>query len=56
MGCIRPAHPWKAAMEKGAIDSGINTIAYPLQGTMDYAKEIGLDVKFVETCCSLTER
>ena len=53
MGCIRPAHPWKAAMEKGAIDSGINTIAYPLQGTIDYAKEIGLDTKFVEMCCSL---
>jgi len=53
MGCIRPAHPWKGAMEKGAIDSGINTIAYPLQGTIDYAKEIGLSTKFVEMCCSL---
>jgi uncharacterized radical SAM superfamily protein len=53
MGCIRPAHPRKAAMERGAIDSGINTIAYPLQGTIDYAKEIGLDTKFIEMCCSL---
>jgi lipoyl synthase len=53
MGCIRPAHPWKGAMEKGAINSGINTIAYPLQGTIDYAKELGLDTKFVEMCCSL---
>ena len=42
MGCIRPAHPWKAEMEKGFIDSGVNTIAYPLQGTIEYAKEIGL--------------
>jgi hypothetical protein len=55
MGCIRPAHPWKAKMEKGFIDSGINTIAYPLQGTIDYAKEIGLETKFVEICCSLIE-
>lgn len=55
-GCIRPAHTWKAAMEKGAIESGINTIAYPLQGTIDYAKEIGLDTKFVEMCCSLAEK
>ena len=55
MGCIRPAHPWKAAMEKGAIDSGINTVAYPLQGTIDYAKEIGLEAKFVEMCCSLIQ-
>ncbi|MGA2518751.1 MAG: radical SAM protein [Thermodesulfobacteriota bacterium] len=53
MGCIRPAHSWKVAMERGAIDSGINTIAYPLQGTIDYAKEIGLDTKFIEMCCSL---
>ena len=53
MGCIRPAHPWKAKMEKGFIDSGVNTIAYPLQGTIDYAKEIGLKTKFVEMCCSL---
>jgi len=53
MGCIRPAHPWKAAMERAVIDSGINTIAYPLQGTMDYAREIGLDTKFMQMCCSL---
>ena len=55
MGCIRPAHPWKAKMEKGFIDSGVNTIAYPLQGTIDYAKEIGLETKSIEMCCSLIE-
>lgn len=53
MGCIRPAHPWKVEMEKGSILSGVNTIAYPLQGTIDYAKEIGLETKFIEMCCSL---
>lgn len=53
MGCIRPAHPWKAEMEKGFILSGVNTIAYPLQGTIEYAKELGLETKFVEMCCSL---
>jgi len=53
MGCIRPAHPWKAEMEKGFILSGVNTIAYPLQGTIEYAKEIGLNTKFIEMCCSL---
>jgi len=53
MGCIRPAHPWKAEMEKGFILSGVNTIAYPLQGTIEYAKEMGLETKFVEMCCSL---
>ena len=53
LGCIRPAHPSKTKMERGAVDSGINTIAFPLQGTIDYAKEIGLDTKFIEMCCSL---
>jgi lipoyl synthase len=53
MGCIRPAHPSKAAMEKGFILSGVNTIAYPLQATVDFAIEIGLQTKFVEKCCSL---
>ena len=53
MGCIRPAHPSKAETEKGFIDSGVNTIAYPLQGTIEYAKEIGLQTKSIEMCCSL---
>jgi uncharacterized radical SAM superfamily protein len=53
MGCIRPAHPWKAEMEKGFIDSGVNTVAYPLQGTIEYAGEVGLEARFVEMCCSL---
>lgn len=54
MGCIRPAHSSKKEMEKGAIDSGVNTIALPLQGTIDYAQEIGLMSKFTEVCCSLS--
>jgi hypothetical protein len=53
MGCIRPAHPSKSKTERGAIDSGLNTIAYPLQATIDYAEEAGLEAKFVEMCCSL---
>jgi uncharacterized radical SAM superfamily protein len=53
MGCIRPAHTSKLEIEKGFIDSGVNTIAYPLQGTIEYAKEIGLETKFIELCCSL---
>jgi uncharacterized radical SAM superfamily protein len=40
-------------MQKGFIDSGVNTIAHPLQGTIDYAKEMGLKTKFIEMCCSL---
>ncbi|MGQ9508406.1 MAG: radical SAM protein [Thermodesulfobacteriota bacterium] len=53
MGCIKPAHPWKIGMERGCIDSGVNTIAYPLYGTIEYAKTIGLKIEFIEMCCSL---
>ena len=53
IGCIRPAHPSKAEMEKGFILSGANTIAYPLQGTIDYAEGMGLETRFEEVCCSL---
>lgn len=54
MGCIRPSHPLKAKMEKAVVDSGINTIAYPLQGTIEYVKSIGLEAFFMNMCCSLT--
>ena len=53
MGCIRPAHPWKAEMEKGFILSGVNTVTYPLQGTIEFANELGLQTRFIEMCCSL---
>ncbi len=53
IGCIRPAHPSKAEMEKGFILSGVNTIAYPLQGTIDYAEGMGFETRFEEVCCSL---
>ncbi len=32
MGCIRPAHPWKGEMEKGCINSGVNTSRLPPSG------------------------
>ncbi|NWF92899.1 MAG: radical SAM protein [Syntrophaceae bacterium] len=53
IGCIRPAHPSKAEMEKGFLRSGVNTIAYPLQGTIDYAEGMGFETRFEEVCCSL---
>jgi lipoyl synthase len=53
MGCIRPSHRSKAEMERRFIDSGVNTVAYPLQATIEYANGIGLEIKFVGMCCSL---
>jgi len=53
LGCIRPSNHFKPLIEIEAIDSGVTTIAYPLQRTIEYAKEIGLDTKFIGICCSL---
>lgn len=53
VGCIRPAHPSKPRMEVGFVESGVNTIALPLQGTIDHARQLGLQIRFAEMCCSL---
>lgn len=53
VGCIRPAHPSKPTMEVGFVKSGVNTIALPLQGTIDYARQLGFQIRFAEMCCSL---
>ena len=52
MGCIRPAHPWKAKWRK-VHRLRCQYHRLPSSGTIDYAKEIGLETKFVEMCCSL---
>ena len=53
MGCIRPAHPSKAEDGKGIYRLRSQHHRLPLQGTIEYAKEIGLETKFIEMCCSL---
>jgi hypothetical protein len=44
-GCSGPNQGWGLPSQ--------NTIAYPLQGTIEYVKEIGLETRFIEMCCSL---
>ncbi|MEW5760846.1 MAG: radical SAM protein [Candidatus Thermoplasmatota archaeon] len=52
LGCIRSGRDRKI-LEKKIIDAGINAIAYPLDGSIDYAESIGLKIIFNEKCCSL---
>jgi uncharacterized radical SAM superfamily protein len=52
-GCARPAGSEKKNLEKMLIKSGINSIAYPLDETIDYAESLGLKPEFKEECCSL---
>ena len=54
LGCGRPMGAMKVAMDKAAIDHGLNGIAYPAEGIVDYARSSGLDPELYEYCCSLT--
>lgn len=54
LGCARPAGEKRRAIDRLAIDAGLNGIAYPAEGIVKYARYKGLNPKFSETCCSLS--
>lgn len=54
LGCGRPMGELKVALDRAAVDSGLNGIAYPADGIIAYARERGLEPSFHEYCCSLT--
>jgi hypothetical protein len=54
LGCGRPMGKLKLAMDRAAIDQGLNGIAYPADGAIAYAAERGLEPAYYEYCCSLT--
>lgn len=55
LGCARPAGPAKIRMERLAVLAGANVVAYPDPATVELAREVGLDVEFVESCCTLVD-
>ena len=54
LGCARPMGSTKAVLDYAAVDLGLNGIAYPAEGTIDYARSKGLEAKLYEWCCSMT--
>jgi uncharacterized radical SAM superfamily protein len=54
LGCGRPLGQFKVALDRAAVDHGLNGIAYPAEGIVSYARERGLEPAFHEHCCSLT--
>ncbi len=54
LGCGRPMGSMKQELDRGAIDVGLNGIAYPADGAIAYARERGLQPRLYEFCCSLT--
>ncbi|HLB12605.1 MAG TPA: radical SAM protein [Dehalococcoidia bacterium] len=53
LGCSRPGGPYKWAVDRLAVDAGLDGIAYPAEGIVEYAAQRGLTPRFHEECCSL---
>lgn len=54
LGCARPMGDTKVELDRAAIDLGLNGIAYPADGMIDYAQSKGLDPQLYEWCCSMS--
>ncbi len=52
VGCARPGGEYKKQVDRAAIKAGLNGIAYPAQGIIDYAASYGLRPAFYENACS----
>jgi uncharacterized radical SAM superfamily protein len=53
LGCARPAGQDKVDIERLAILAGVNALAYPDPATVRLADELGLEGRFIESCCTL---
>lgn len=54
LGCGRPMGGMKVALDKAAVDHGLNGIAYPAEGIIEYAERCDLEPAYYEYCCSMT--
>jgi uncharacterized radical SAM superfamily protein len=54
LGCARPLGGIKAAIDRLAIDAGLNGVAYPAEGIVQYARGLRLEPRFVNACCGVT--
>ena len=52
LGCARPGGRYRLQLDRLALDMGINGIAYPAEGVVQYASQKGLSPVFSEYCCS----
>ncbi|HYM62936.1 MAG TPA: radical SAM protein [Thermoanaerobaculia bacterium] len=53
LGCARPIGPQKTAIDRLAIDAGLDGIAYPAEGIVAYAQERGRTPRFHDACCGV---
>jgi hypothetical protein len=53
LGCARPRGEYRRALERLAIDAGVNRVALYSDESVAYARSLGVDAGFRQTCCSL---
>lgn len=53
LGCARPLGDLKVAIDRLAVDAGLNGIAYPANGIVEYARQNGLQPRFISACCGV---
>ncbi len=53
LGCARPLGPAKAAIDRRAVEAGLDGIAYPAEGIVAYAASRSLTARFHDACCGI---
>jgi hypothetical protein len=54
LGCARPLGQIKFDIDRLAIDAGLNGIAYPAEGIVEYARQKNLQPNFINACCGVS--
>lgn len=54
LGCARPLGPMKETIDRMAVEAGLNGIAYPSDGIINYAQQHELEPTFINACCGVT--
>ncbi|MEI7643342.1 MAG: hypothetical protein WCJ55_03435 [Chloroflexales bacterium] len=53
LGCERPLGDYKRAVDRLAIDAGLDGIAFPAAGAVAYAHARGREPQFIDACCGV---
>jgi uncharacterized radical SAM superfamily protein len=54
LGCARPMGNLKVEIDRLAVNAGLNGIAYPANGIIEYARQNGLRPHFINACCGVS--
>jgi len=54
LGCARPMGNLKVEIDRLAVNAGLNGIAYPANGIVEYARQAGLRPQFINACCGVS--